>query len=213
MIQAVLHDAKGSSLLVLVRSDGAAGELKSILARYLEVAVGELSSLGVEVLNVFGPWPTGVYETCVACGYFGTGTIDMLFASGAPAKALIVDPIEARVAIWDIEKRFCSVPDLPDAVTIDFRALSAMLETIACPSATPISLPTLSGDSVYSSSTSTSASMYVGRPTYVCLCFADGSTQQSTANARFEVVGGKRLQYRRSGQGFAHRRSGGSSQR
>jgi hypothetical protein len=36
--------------------------------------------------------------------------------------------------------------------------------------------------------------MYPGTPTYVCLCFADGSTQQSTANARFEVVGRKRLQ-------------------
>jgi len=160
----------------------------------LDVTVAELSSLGVDVLNVFGPWPTAVYETCVACGYFGTSTIDMLFASGARAGVLIVDPIEARVAIWDIEKRFCGVPDLPDAVTSDFRSLSAMLEAIASPSAAPISLPTLSGDSMRSGSVATAASMYSGKPTYVCLCFADGSTQQSTANARFEVVGRKRLQ-------------------
>jgi hypothetical protein len=194
LIQAVLHDAKGGSVLVLVRSDSAVEELKSMLARYLDIAVAELSSLGVDVLNAFGPWPTAVYETCVSCGYFGTSTIDMLFASGARAGVLIVDPIEARVAIWDIEKRFCAVPDLPDAVTADFRSLSAMLEAIASPSAAPISLPTLSGDSMRSGGAATAASMYPGKPTYVCLCFADGSTQQSTANARFEVVGRKRLQ-------------------
>ena len=214
LIQAVLHDAKGGSLLVLVRSDSAAEELKSILARDLDVTVGDLSSLGVDVLNVFGPWPTAVYETCVACGYFGTSTIDMFFASGARGGVLIVDPIEARVAIWDIEKRFCGVPDLPDAVTADFRNLSTMLEAIASPSATPISLPTLSGDPMRSGSTATAASLYAGKPTYVCLCFADGSTQQSTANARYEVVGRKRLQLQSvAGKGFAHRRSGGSSQR
>lgn len=194
LIQSVLHDAKGGSLLVLVRSDGAAEELKSTLARDLGVTVRDLSSLGVDVLNVFGPWPTAVYETCVACGYFGTSTIDMLFASGARGGVLIVDPIEARVAIWDIEKRFCGVPDLPDAVTADFRNLSTMLEAIASPSATPISLPTLSGDPTRSGSAATAASLYAGKPTYVCLCFADGSTQQSTANARYEVVGRKRLQ-------------------
>src|SRR5262249_54576484 len=70
LLQAALHEAKGGSLLVLVRSDGAAEELKSILARDLDVQVTDLSSLGVDVLNVFGPWPTAVYETCVACGYF-----------------------------------------------------------------------------------------------------------------------------------------------
>ena len=176
-----------------MRSDSAGDELKSILARYLDVTLGDLSSLGIDVLNVFGSWPTVVYETCVACGYFGTSTIDMLFASGARAGVLIVDPIEARVAIWDIEKRFCGVPDLPDAVIADLRNLSE-LEAIASPSATPISLPTLSGDPMRSGSTATAASLYAGKPTYVCLCFADGSTQQSTANARYEVVGRKRLQ-------------------
>src|SRR5207249_367684 len=38
------------------------------------------------------------------------------------------------------------------------------------------------------------ASGYSGKATYVCLCFADGSTQQIAANARFEVLGRKRLQ-------------------
>jgi hypothetical protein len=55
-----------------------------------------------------------------------------------------------------------------------------------------ISLNTLSAEFVNRGST-TVASFCDGKPTYVCLCFADGSTQQSTANARFEVVGRKRL--------------------
>jgi hypothetical protein len=193
VIRAALHDAKCGGLLVLVRSDGAAEELKSILARHLDVTVDDLSVLGIDVLNVFGPWPTTMYETCVACGYFGTGTIDMLFAGGAHTGVLIVDPIEARVAIWDIEKRFCSVPDLPDTITAYFRNVSAMLEAIASPYATPISLPTLSRDEVRSGSAAAIASVY-SKATYVCLCFADGSTQQTLAKARFEVVGRKRLQ-------------------
>jgi hypothetical protein len=168
VIQSALHDAKAGSLLVLVRSDSAAEELKITLAHDLDVTVGDLLSLGIQVLNVFGPWPTVLYETCIACGYFGTSTLDMIFASGSRSGVLIVDPIEARVAIWDIEKRFCAVPDLPDTVTADFRSVSALLEAIASPSASPISLPTLLGGSTGAGSTVTAVSMYPGKPTYVC---------------------------------------------
>lgn len=192
VIEATLHDAKPGTVLVLVRSDGAAEELKLTLARYLDISVGDLATLGIKILNVFAPWPTAVYETCVACGYFGTSTIDMIFASSSRTGVLIVDPIEARVAIWDIEKRFCDVRGLPDPVTADFKKISAGLEAIASPSAAPVSLPTLSGDSARPGSTATA--LYAGKPTCVCLCFADGSTQQSTSNARFEVVGRRRLQ-------------------
>jgi hypothetical protein len=194
LIKAVLHDAKGHSLLVLVRSDFAAEETKSILARYLDIGVNDLSPLGIDVVNVFSPWPTTTYETCIAAGYFGTSTVDMLFAGGAHSCVLIVDPIEARVAVWDIEKRFCSVPDLPDTVTSCLRAASTMLESCASPSTTPISLSTLMADGMRSGANATTASTNVGKSTYVCLCFADGSTQQIAANARFEVVGRKRLQ-------------------
>jgi hypothetical protein len=194
LIRATLHEAKGGSVLVLARSDGAAEEFKSILASYLEVTVSDLASLGIDVLNVFSPWPTTRYETSVACGYFGTSTVDMLFAGGAREVVLIVDPIEARVAIWDIEKRFCGVPDLPPTITSYFRSVSAMLEAIASPSSAPVSLPTLSGDGVHPVRSGTTVAMYLSKPAYVCLCFADGSTQEIASNARFEVVGRKRLQ-------------------
>jgi hypothetical protein len=192
VIEAVLHDAKPGRVLILVRSEMAGNELRKSLAQSLGTTLEDLATLGVVVLNVFGPWPTAIFETCIACGYFGTSTIDMLFASGARAIALVLDPIEARVAVWDIEKRFTGVPDLPRAVIADFQSICQRLEQIASPSASLISLNTLSAEFVNRGST-TVASFCDGKPTYVCLCFADGSTQQSTANARFEVVGRKRL--------------------
>ena len=73
----------------------------------------QLAQLGIHVVNVFSPWPTTAYDTCIAAGYFGTNTIDMLFASRAKKRKLIIDPIEARVAVWDSERRFCTVSDLP----------------------------------------------------------------------------------------------------
>jgi hypothetical protein len=54
LIQAVLHDAKRGGLLVLVRSDGAAEELKSILARYLDVTVGVPAACAVLALSPSG---------------------------------------------------------------------------------------------------------------------------------------------------------------
>jgi hypothetical protein len=194
VIRAALHDAKARAVLVLVRSDSAAEELKSALAGYLDVGITDLPLLGVDVLNVFGPWPTTAYGACVAAGYFGTSTIDMLFAGGAQNSLVVVDPIEARIAVWDIERRFCGVPDLPAAITASLRSFSALLESCASPSTTPIALSTLFGDGKGSDTAGTMASGYTGKATYVCLCFADGSTQQIAANARFEVLGRKRLQ-------------------
>ena len=176
LIRAALHEAKAGRLLVLARSDRAAEELKSILANYLEITVSDLTSLGIDVLNVFSPWPTTRYETSVACGYFGTSTVDMLFAGGAREAVLIVDPIEARVAIWDIEKSFCGVPDCRPRS----RSFSRSLRNARgyCFSLRRIHL---ASDAVWrsmrSGSADGSASMYPGKPTYVCLCFADGSTQ------------------------------------
>jgi hypothetical protein len=193
VVDAILREAKPGTILVLARSDGAAEELKLILARDLNIGVEELVTLGVAVCNVFGPWPIVSTDSCIACGYFGTTTIDMIFASGAQSGVLIVDPIEARVAIWDIERRFCSVRELPETVVHSFKNLSARLEAAAAPSATPISLPMFSADGTRPRSSVTSVSIYTGKPGYVCLCFTDGSTEQTTANSRFEVVGRRRL--------------------
>jgi hypothetical protein len=194
VIRAALHEAKHDGLLILTRSARTAEDLKTVLAQYLGISVCDLTSLGVDVISVFSPWPTGRYGTGVACGYFGPSTVDMLFAGGAREAVLVVDPIEARVAVWDIEKRFCGVPDLPETIRCYFGSISTMLEAVASPSSEPISLPTLSENGMRPMGSGTTASTYGSKTAYVCLCFADGSTQETASNARFEVVGRKRLQ-------------------
>ena len=193
LLKAVLHEAKAGKVLVLVRSDQAADEITSILARDLGIEVEDLRSLGVDVHNAFHPWPTSNYDTCIASGYFGTNTVDLLFAGGAHSAVLLVDPIEARVAVWDIQKRFCDVPTLPETIKASLRTASSALETFASPSASLISLSSLTGSGLQNGSTGTMSSGYTGKAAYVCLCFADSSSQQVASNSRLDVVGRQRL--------------------
>lgn len=192
VIKAALHDGKSQSALILTRSDAAADDLRSEFASYLGVDIDDLRTLGVHVANVFGAWPASTYDTCVATGYFGTATIDMLFASGAVHKVLVVDPIEARIAVWDTEKRFCGVPDLPQSIAASLHSLSDVLEPHATPSSEPVVLMSLFGNR--DGKHGTVASRHEGKVAYFCVCFADGATMQVSANARFEVLGRKRLQ-------------------
>jgi hypothetical protein len=194
VIQTTLHDSKMRTALVLTRSDAAADDLRSKFATYLGVSVDDLQLLGVHIANVFSAWPTGGYDMCVATGYFGTVTIDMLYASGAAHKVLIVDPIEARIAVWDTERRFCGVPDLPEYTTASLHSLSGALEAHACPSSEPVVLLSLFTDRARDGKHGTVASRYDGNVTYYCVYFADGATMQVSANARFDVLGRKRLQ-------------------
>ncbi len=189
---AALHDTGSRTVLIIVRSDTAAAELRTALANDLGVDVLELTALGICVVSVFSPWPDEPYDTCIAAGYFGANTIDLLFASRAAKRKLIVDPIEARVAVWDAERRFCSVPDLPAGALTSLRSLAELLEPHACPSSDPISLPASFSDN--STAAKAAASHHAGMSAHVCICFADGSTRQATSHSRFEVLGRKRLQ-------------------
>lgn len=191
VVSSVVHQAQARTFLVIVRSDAAAEDIKGALATTLDVANADLSALGIDVVSAFGPWPSTPYEACVTAGYFGTSTLDMLFAAGARKAVMIVDPIEARIAVWDIERRFCGVPGLPTKVAAALHSFSATLEPFASPSAEPISLSSLFGEGRHYSG---AAIPYTGTAEYVCICFADGSMRQVTANARFEVLGRKLLQ-------------------
>jgi len=193
VLHAALHDGGSNTVLVIVRSESAADSLRAAMAKDLGVEVSELSQLGMEVVTAFSPWPTTPYDTCIAAGYFGTNTIDMLFASRAAKRKLVLDPIEARVAVWDCDRRFCSVSELPPAALASLRNLADVLEPFACPSTDPISLSSLFPERA-SPSLSTTRSEQAHKALYVCICFADGSTRQVPANARFEVLGRKRLQ-------------------
>lgn len=117
----------------------------------------------------------------------------MIFAGGPKRVFFVVDPIEARIAVWDLERRFCGVPNLPQRVAAAFHAFSEALEAFASPTSSPISLATLSSEHLRPASRATLASQYLGKATYVSVCFTDGSSEQFPANARFEVLGRKRL--------------------
>jgi hypothetical protein len=210
VIRASLHNANPGATLVLVRSDSAADELRSIFATYLDVGAEELRELGVEVVNVFGPLPTKTSNNCVAAGYFGTSTIDMACASGASNCVAIVDPIEARVAIWEIEQRFASVRDLPEPIMSMLKSLISQLEKIASPNATPIALSMTAVD--WAGSAGAKAYATAGKAMYVSLSLTDGSVEQTTANARFEVLGRTRLSLKCCSQRLAGGRSNRSSQ-
>jgi hypothetical protein len=194
VIQAVFHDASAHTVLVLARSDAAARELKLALANYMEIGTQDLVTFGIDVLSVFAPWPAKHYDTCVATGYFGTSTIDFFFASKAAKTVVIVDPIEARVALWDITKRFSEVPGLPEPVVRTLQSLGAKLEAHASPSVQPVAFSAFFGQSGPSGPSTTMLHKYEGIASYVCVCFADGASRQVAANARFEVLGRKRLQ-------------------
>jgi len=193
VIQSALHNGQARTVLILARSDSAVQELKNTLAASLEVDGNELQLLGIYVISAFSPWPAAEFDLCIATGYFGTGTIDMLFASHAIKNILVADPIEARVAVWDVERRFCGVPELPPAIASCLHSLSMLLEPHAAPSADAIHLQTLFGGFSHGPSAASEAPQPTGKVTYVCVCFTDGSSRQVTANARFEVFGRKRL--------------------
>ena len=194
VIQAALHNGQARTVLILARSDSAVQELRTALAASLEVEVDEVQSLGIHIVSAFSPWPSAQFALCIATGYFGTGTIDMLFASRAIKNILVADPIEARVAVWDVERRFCGVPGLPPSVAACLHSLSAMLEPHAAPSADAIHLQTLFGGLTPSCSPVSGAPQQTGKAAYVCVYFTDGSSRQVAAHARFEVFGRRRLQ-------------------
>ena len=111
LTQATLHDAKPGPVIdscaVGRGSGGTQGNVGTLL---VDVKVERPLDSGIEVLNVFGPWPMMLVEMCVACGYFGTSTVDMMFASGSRAGAIILAIRLRRVSqSGDIEKRFVGV--------------------------------------------------------------------------------------------------------
>lgn len=193
VIDAAINDRGSRNVLVIVRSEAAADGLQTALARSLGIDIAELKALGIHVVTVFSPWPQTAFDTSIAAGYFGTNTIDMLFASRAAKRKLVLDPIEARVAVWDSERRFQAVSELPLGALESLRSLTEKLEPHASPSSDPVSLSSLFQDGRTADRPSTNRD-FSEKSLHVCLCFADGSTRQVPANARFEVLGRRRLQ-------------------
>jgi hypothetical protein len=148
--------------------------------------------LGVCVLGAFDTVLARNFDTCVTSGYFGPATIDMAFASRAGRICFIADPIEARIAIWDLQNRFRQYSDhLPETVESSFSGLIDALEVHAARNTETVSLsslddfgltPQISNRTVLEHASSVSAD-------YVTISFTDGSILEATSNSRFVVLG------------------------
>ncbi len=114
VVQAVYHDSSARSIMVLARSESAARELKTALAQYIDVSPSDLMALGIQVQNVFSAWPSASFDVCVAAGYFGTSTIDMLFASKAAKLVMVVDQLKRALRFGILRSASARLLDCPD---------------------------------------------------------------------------------------------------
>jgi hypothetical protein len=192
IISAVLSD-NGDTQLIVVRSDGAAAELRRNIATALGVSESDLVELGILVQSVFSPWPDVPFDRCICAGYFGNRSLDAMFASGAKRVLLIADPIEARVALFDVERKYRSIPHLPERLQETLTALVNDLEPVAAPIADVNDLLNIFHDHAESRQNQTTKRDLLSRAPQILLFFTDGSNLQISSNSRMEVLGRSRL--------------------
>jgi hypothetical protein len=192
IISAALTD-DGDTQLIVVRSDGAAAELRRSIATALDVAEADLVELGILVQSVFSPWPDLPFDRCICAGYFGNRSLDAMFASGAKRVLLIADPIEARVALFDVERKYRSLPHLPQRLQETLAALVNDLEPVAAPITDVNDLLNIFNDRADSRESQTAKREQLSRAPQVLLFFTDGFNMQISSNSRMEVLGRTRL--------------------
>lgn len=189
-----LHDRSSRDILVITGSGGVRDAARG-LAKSLGVTDAELPILGVQVCSVFEPTPLKRFDACIASGYFGPATIDMVFASKATRVYFVVDPIEARIAIWDLQNRFRQFSAfVPKEVESSFLRMGEILERHAAQNADTVSLTSLQDFGLQPSlSSGLARPLVTGLPAnVVSIFFTDGLVLEATANTRFVVFGGRR---------------------
>jgi len=192
IVSAALTD-DGDSQLIVVRSDGAAAELRRSISTALDVSEVDLVELGIVVQSVFSPWPDLPFDRCICAGYFGNRSLDAMFASGAKRVLLVADPIEARVALFDVERKYRSLPHLPERLQETLAILVDDLEQVAAPITDVNDLLNIFNDRSVSRESQTTKREQLLRAPQVLLFFTDGSNMQISSNSRMEVLGRTRL--------------------
>ena len=195
ILAAALHD-EGQTQLLIVRSDAAAAELRAYISKQLDLDPLQLGQLGIRVQSVFSRWPEQPFERCVSCGYFGNKSLDAMFASGAQRALLIADPVEARVALWDIENKYRSVPHLPPALELKLASLADRLQAAAAMFADAISLGSLFGEYATRPRAQGPTREHLEQARQIIVFFTDGSNAELSVNARMEVLGRQHLRLR-----------------
>jgi hypothetical protein len=190
VIQAALNDGQAKSVLVIAKP-GAVKDIKRELSEVMGVSEAELATLGVHVQSAFDILPLSDYDTCVSAGYFGPATIDLALASRATRIHFVVDPIEARIAIWDLQTRFRQYSAwLPQSVQKAIAALIDVLTQHAVREADTVSLASLEDfrQSAFVATKSVRENV-VHEPDQVLIDFSDGSSMEVQSQTRFAVLG------------------------
>ena len=190
VIQAALNDGQAKSVLVIAKP-GAVKEIRSELAEVLGVSEAELTTLGVHVQSAFDILPNSDYDTCVSAGYFGPATIDLALASRAARIHFVVDPIESRIAIWDLQTRFRQYSSwLPQSVQKAVAALIDVLTEHAVREADTVSLASLEDFRQPTLVPTKSIREYVAHGSdQVLIDFSDGFSMEVQSQTRFAVLG------------------------
>jgi len=190
VIQAALNDGQAKSVLVVAKP-GAVKDIKRELSEVIGVSEAELATLGVHVQGAFDILPIENYDTCISAGYFGPATIDLALASRATRVHFVADPIEARIAIWDLQTRFRQYSSwLPQSVQ---KAISVLIDVLTEHAVREADTVSLASFEDFRLGTQVPIKFEREHVVYgsdqVVIDIADGSSMEVQAQARFAVLG------------------------
>lgn len=190
VIQAALNDGQAKSVLVVAKP-GAVKDVRRELSGVVGVSEAELATLGVHVQSAFDVLPLVDYDTCISAGYFGPATIDLALASRATRVHFVVDPIEARIAIWDLQTRFRQYGAwLPESVQ---KAISTLIDVLTENAVREADTVCLASFQDFKQPTQFSIESerehLVCGPDQVLIDFVDGSSMEVEGQTRFAVLG------------------------
>ncbi len=98
VLDAVLAVPGGKRTLVVTRHRGLAMQLQTAIAAAFGVTNDEVTTSGIMCRGVLELALESNYDYAITCGYFGSATIDAIFASRASKIHMIFDPVEAGIA-------------------------------------------------------------------------------------------------------------------
>lgn len=98
ILDAIFSVPTGYRTLVIAKHSGIATQLQTLIAKTMSITVEDLSAANIICSSAIVALPKGNYDYAIACGYFGTATIDTLLSSGATNVYLVCDPVEAGIA-------------------------------------------------------------------------------------------------------------------
>ena len=196
VLETALEVGGTSEVLVLARDSLTARQLRCEIAQALDVSQRELEGLGLHVRTPFYLPPASPPSAVVLTGYFGRASLDALLVSRATSVSLVMDPIEARAALYGLRESFVYLEAVGAADQA--RALEPLLEEIdkhVPPEGSPIPV-VLDADAWSVGLEGVIERLHGSSFEEALISFTDGSSLSLGINARVDVLpqGGRRFQ-------------------